>query len=132
MVDDNRTNNSTCDKRVAMIRSCSEVTPRIDYTTWPGHLVHRNRSGTSNEIPLIGECRYCDQSCRCSCCPCCDHLVIIYAPCLLLASILLYMQLICEEFGSYSACIRECRGNEMNVKHWVLPEAKFHRAKKLV
>ncbi|VDK69341.1 unnamed protein product [Litomosoides sigmodontis] len=66
-------------KKVTMIRSCSEVTPRIEYSSWPGQLA-QSKSTTSNEIPLIGECRYCDQSCRCSCCPFCDHLVIIYAP----------------------------------------------------
>ncbi|VIO93534.1 35-cyclic nucleotide phosphodiesterase family protein [Brugia malayi] len=68
------------DKKITMMRSCSEVTPRVDYySSWPGQLAH-SRSGASSEMPLIGECRYCDQSCRCSCCPCCDHLIIIYAP----------------------------------------------------
>uniref|UniRef100_A0A1I7VQB4 Phosphodiesterase n=1 Tax=Loa loa TaxID=7209 RepID=A0A1I7VQB4_LOALO len=68
------------DKKITMIRSCSEMTPRVDYySSWPSQLAH-SRSGASNEMPLIGACRYCDRECRCFCCPCCDHFVIIYAP----------------------------------------------------
>lgn len=74
----NRSLNNLYNKKITMIRSCSEVMPRVDYSSWPGQL--HTRSAVANEMPLIGECRYCDQSCRCSCCPCCDHLVIIYAP----------------------------------------------------
>ncbi|EJW75739.1 hypothetical protein WUBG_13351, partial [Wuchereria bancrofti] len=67
-------------KKTTMMRSCSEVTPRVDYySSWPGQLAH-SKSSASSEMPLIGECRYCDQSCRCCCCPYCDHLIIIYAP----------------------------------------------------
>ncbi|KAL3994296.1 3'5'-cyclic nucleotide phosphodiesterase family protein [Acanthocheilonema viteae] len=80
--DANQLNNSLhhlCHKKITMIRSCSEITPQADHSSWPGQLTI-SRSSTSNEMPLIGECRYCDQNCRCSCCPFCDHLVIIYAP----------------------------------------------------
>lgn len=74
----NRSLNNLYNKKITMIRSCSEVMSRVDYSSWPGHL--HTRSAVANEMPLIGECRYCDQSCRCSCCPCCDHLVIIFTP----------------------------------------------------
>lgn len=80
--DGNQLNNSLYhlyQKKLTMIRSCSEITRKGDYSSWPGQLT-RSKSGTSNEMPLIGECRYCDRNCRCSCCPRCDHLVIIYAP----------------------------------------------------
>uniref|UniRef100_A0A915Q2W8 Uncharacterized protein n=1 Tax=Setaria digitata TaxID=48799 RepID=A0A915Q2W8_9BILA len=70
---------SLYDKKITMVRSCSELTPRTDHSSWPGQLAN-SRSAISSEMPLIGECRHCARNCRCSCCPCCDHLVIIYAP----------------------------------------------------
>ncbi|CAG9533908.1 unnamed protein product [Cercopithifilaria johnstoni] len=67
------------EQNVTMIRSCSEVIPRVNNSLWPGQLTH-SRSAISSEMPLIGECRHCDQICRCSCCPYCDHVVIVYSP----------------------------------------------------
>ncbi|KAM3719526.1 hypothetical protein ACO02O_11395 [Dirofilaria immitis] len=75
----NRSLNNLYNKKIMMIRSCSEVAPRVSHSSCPDQLGHSG-SAVSSEMPLIGECRYCDQSCRCSCCPCCNHLIIIYAP----------------------------------------------------